>query len=138
MANLELPPVELPVPADRLYAFLADLSRHGEFLDAQDFRGDADSHGYSLDVMGMKLGLDMVAKERVESSRVVLESGARKIFPQVLTFAIEPNGAGSVLRLRDEADIPMAMAMMGADRILKGQLERSLARIQELAAAGAI
>ncbi len=140
MAHIQLPPVELPVSGSRLYSFLADLSRHGEFLapDAQDFHGETDRHGYVLDIMGMKLGLDMVAHERTEPTRVVLVSGARKIFPQRLSFDIEHRDQGCALRLSDEADIPTMMAMMGADRILKGQLERSLQRIQELAAAGAI
>lgn len=141
MANIELPPLPLPVPAERLYGFLADLSRHGEFLapDAQDFQGDADRHGYVLDILGMKMGLDMVVQERVAPSRVVLAAGKRKIFEQRLSFEIAPDGnGGCTLRLRDEADIPAMMAMMGAEKLLRGQLERSLQRIGELAAAGSI
>lgn len=140
MALIELPPVTLPVPPERVYALLADLSRHGAFLepDAQDFRGDADSHGYTLDVMGMKMGLDMVAHARTEPSRVVLTPGRRKIFEQRLSFDIAPHPEGCTLRLSDEADIPAMMAMMGADKILRGQLERSLSRIEALARAGSL
>jgi hypothetical protein len=36
----------------------------------------------------------------------------------------------------DEADIPMMMAMMGAEKLLQGQLDSALARIQELAGEG--
>ena len=135
MALIDLPPVTLPVSAERLYGFLADLSRHGSFLapDAQNFKGDADSHGYHLDIMGMKLGLDMVVHERTEPSKVVLTAGARKIFEQRLCFEIAPQAEGScTLRISDEADIPLPMAMMGADKILRGQLERSLQRIEAM------
>ncbi len=140
MARIELPPIALPVPAERLYGFLADLSSHGRFLepDAQNFRGDADSHGYVLDIMGMKVGLDMVVHERVEPSRVVLAAGSRKIFEQKLSFAIAPHPEGCTLQISDEADIPAMMAMMGADKLLKGQLERSLQKIEALVKEGAI
>lgn len=141
MPRIELPPLALAVPAERVYAFLADLSRHGAFLqpDAQEFRGDADSHGYVLDIMGMKMGLDMVVQERAEPSRVVLAAGKRRIFDQRLSFEIAPDGNGGCsLRLSDEADIPTMMAMMGAEKLLRSQLERSLQRIGELAAAGTI
>lgn len=140
MALIDLPPVTLPVPAGRLYAFLADLSKHGAFLepDAQNFRGDADSHGYHLDIMGMKLGLDMVVQERTEPSKVVLRAGARKIFEQRLSFEIAPHADGCTLRISDEADIPLPMAMMGADKILRSQLERSLQRIEALAVNGTL
>ena len=43
---------------------------------------------------------------------------------------------GKTLRLVDEADIPTMMAMMGTEKLLQGQLDGALARIQELAAAG--
>lgn len=140
MARIELPPVALPVPAERLYGFLADLSRHGQFLepDAQHFHGDADSHGYVLDIMGMKVGLDMVVHERIEPSRVVLAAGARKIFEQRLSFDIAPHPEGCTLQISDEADIPTMMAMMGADKLLKGQLERSMQNIEALVKAGAL
>ncbi|MBI4912404.1 MAG: SRPBCC family protein [Acidobacteria bacterium] len=141
MVRIALPPADLPVPPDRLFAFLADASAHRAFLepDALDFTGDADGHRYKLEVMGMRLPLDMKVQERVAPARVVLVAGEKKAFDQSLRFDIESDGnGGSRLRMADEADFPMMFAMMGAEKLLQGQLERSLGRIVELAAAGKI
>jgi carbon monoxide dehydrogenase subunit G len=88
--------------------------------------------------MGMKMPQELVVKERVPGQRVVLVPGAKKMFDHELRFEIAPSGEGCTLRLVDEADIPMMMAMMGAEKLLQGQLDGGLARIQELAAAGQI
>ena len=53
-----------------------------------------------------------------------------------LRFELAATGEGCTLRLVDEADIPMMMAMMGAEKLLQGQLDQALARIQELAGEG--
>jgi hypothetical protein len=86
--------------------------------------------------MGMKMPQELVVKERVPGQRVVLVPGAKKLFDHELRFEIAAAGEGSTLRLVDEADIPMMMAMMGAEKLLQGQLDSGLARIQELAAEG--
>ena len=86
----------------------------------------------------MRLRLELVAKARVPGQLVSLVPGAKKLFDHELRFEIAANGEGSTLRLVDEADIPMMMAMMGAEKLLQGQLDSALARIQELAAEGKI
>ena len=140
MTQLQTATAILPVPADVLYAFLADLSRHRAFREpgALEFEGDADSHRYALEILGMQMQQEMVVKARVPGQRVVLVPGGRKLFEHELTFEIGADGAGCTLQLRDQADIPMMMAMMGAEKILQGQLDSALARIAELAAAGAL
>jgi hypothetical protein len=55
-----------------------------------------------------------------------------------LRFEIATTAEGSTLCLVDEADIPMMMAMMGAEKLLQGQIDNALARIQELAVVGQI
>jgi hypothetical protein len=67
---------------------------------------------------------------------VSLVPGAKKLFDHELRFEIAAAGEGSTLRLVDEADMPAMMAMMGAEKLLQGQLDTALARIQELAANG--
>ncbi len=136
MTTIKTATATLPVSADVLYAFLADLSKHRAFLEpaAMNFQGDADKHSYVIEVMGMKMPQELVVKERVPGQRVMLVPGAKKMFDHELRFEIAAAGEGCTLRLVDEADIPMMMAMMGAEKLLQGQLDSGLARIQELAA----
>ena len=140
MSTLQTATATLPVPAEAVYAFLADLGNHRAFLEprVQGFTGEPDRHGYLIEVMGMQMPQEFVVKERVPGRRVVLAPGARKLFDHELAFEVAPADTGCTLRLVDQADIPAMMAMMGAERILQGQLDESLARIQELAARGAI
>jgi len=140
MPLLQTATATLPVPADVLYAFLADLSKHRAFLEpgALDFEGDADRHSYGLEILGMRMPQEMAVKERVPGQRVVMVPGGRKLFDHELTFAIAADGAGCTLQLRDQAEIPMMMAMMGAEKLLQAQLDSALARIGALAAAGAL
>jgi len=140
MTTVKTTTANLPVSADVLYGFLADLSKHRAFLEpaAQGFSGDADKHTYVIEVTSMRLRLELVAKTRVPGQLVSLVPGAKKLFDHELRFEIAANGEGSTLRLVDEADIPMMMAMMGAEKLLQGQLDSALARIQELAAEGKI
>ena len=140
MTTLQTTTATLPVPADALYAFLSDLSKHRAFLEpaALNFQGEADRHSYVVEVMGMKMPQELVVKERIPGQRVSLVPGARKMFDHELRFEIAASGTGSTLRLVDEADIPTMMKMMGAEKLLQGQLDTALARIQELAGSGAI
>ena len=140
MTTVKTTTANLPVSADVLYGFLADLSKHRAFLEpaAQGFSGDADKHTYVIEVTSMRLRLELVAKTRVPGQLVSLVPGAKKLFDHELRFEIAANGEGSTLRLVDEADIPMMMAMMGAEKLLQGQVDSALARIQELAAEGKI
>ena len=140
MTTLQTATATLPVPADALFAFLSDLSKHRAFLEpaALNFQGEADRHSYVLEVMGMKMPQELVIKERVPGQRVSLVPGGKKLFDHELRFEIAASGSGSTLRLVDEADIPAMMKMMGAEKLLQGQLDSGLARIQELAATGQI
>ena len=140
MTTLQTATATLPVSAEALYAFLSDLSKHRAFLEpaALNFQGEADRHSYVLEVMGMKMPQELVIKERVPGQRVSLVPGGKKLFDHELRFEIAASGSGSTLRLVDEADIPAMMKMMGAEKLLQGQLDTALARIQELAAGGQI
>ena len=140
MTAIKTATATLPVSADALYRFLSDLSKHRAFLEppAQGFTGDADRHSYVIEVMGMKVPQELVAKTRTPGQLVSLVPGAKKLFEHELRFEIGTAGAGSTLRLVDEADIPTMMAMMGAEKLLQGQMDSALARIQELATAGQI
>ena len=138
MTTLKTATATLPITADALYAFLADLSKHRAFLEpaAMNFQGEADRHSYVVEVMGMKMPQELVAKTRTPGQLVSLVPGAKKMFDHELRFEIAAAGDGSTLRLVDEADIPMMMQMMGAEKLLQAQLDTALARIQELAANG--
>jgi hypothetical protein len=138
MTTIQTTSATLPVSADVLYAFLSDLSKHRAFLEpaAMNFQGDADRHSYVVEVMGMKMPQELVVKERVPGQRVSLVPGAKKMFDHELRFEIAASGEGSTLRLVDEADIPTMMKMMGAEKLLQGQLDAALARIQALAGEG--
>jgi len=140
MTTIKTASATLPISADVLYGFLSDLSKHRAFLEpaAMNFQGEGDSYSYLLEVMGMKMPQEMVAKTRIPGQLVSLVPGAKKMFDHELRFEITVTGEGCTLRLVDEADIPMMMAMMGAEKILQGQMDTALARIQELAAAGQI
>ena len=140
MTTIKTATATLPVSADALYAFLSDLSKHRAFLEpaAMNFQGSVDTHSYVIEVMGMKMPQELVAKSRVPCQLVSLVPGAKKMFDHELRFEITTAAEGSTLRLVDEADIPTMMAMMGAEKLLQGQLDSALARIQELAAAGSI
>ena len=138
MTTLKTTTATLPISADALYGFLSDLSKHRAFLEpaAMNFQGEGDSYSYLLEVMGMKMPQEMVAKTRIPGQLVSLVPGAKKMFDHELRFEITATGEGSTLRLVDEADIPMMMAMMGAEKILQGQMDTALARIQEMAGEG--
>jgi len=138
MTTLKTATATLPITAEALYAFLADLSKHRAFLEpaAMNFQGEADRHSYVVEVMGMKMPQELVAKTRTPGQLVSLVPGAKKMFDHELRFEIAAAGDGSTLRLVDEADIPMMMQMMGAEKLLQAQLDTALARIQELAANG--
>ncbi|MBI1753642.1 MAG: SRPBCC family protein [Acidobacteria bacterium] len=138
MTTLKTASASLPVSADALYAFLSDLSKHRAFLEpaAMNFQGDADKHSYTVEVMGMKMPQELVVKTRTPGQLVSLVPGAKKMFDHELRFEIAAAGGGSTLRLVDEADLPMMMQMMGAEKLLQGQLDSALARIQELAGEG--
>lgn len=138
MTTLQTATATLPVPADALYAFLSDLSKHRAFLEpgAQNFQGETDRHSYVIEVMGMKMPQELVVKERVPGQKVSLVPGGKKMFDHELRFEIAASGSGSTLRLVDEADIPAMMKMMGAEKLLQGQLDTALTRIQQLAGEG--
>ena len=138
MTTIKTATTTLPISAEALYAFLADLSKHRAFLEpaALHFQGTTDTHSYVVEVLGMKMPQELVAKIRVPGQLVSLVPGAKKLFDHELRFEIAAAGAGCTLRLVDEADIPTMMAMMGAEKLLQGQLDNALARIQELAANG--
>lgn len=138
MTTLKTASASLPVSADALYAFLSDLSKHRAFLEpaAMNFQGDADKHSYVVEVMGMKMPQELVVKTRTPGQLVSLVPGAKKMFDHELRFEIAAAGEGSTLRLVDEADLPMMMQMMGAEKLLQVQLDSALARIQELAGEG--
>ena len=140
MTTIKTVTASLPVSAEMLYDFLSDLSKHRAFLEpgAQGFTGDPDRHFYVIEVMGMKMPQELVAKTRIPGQLVSLVPGARKMFDHELRFEIAATAEGSTLCLVDEADIPLMMAMMGAEKLLQGQIDSALARIQELAAAGQI
>jgi hypothetical protein len=140
MTTIKTATATLSVSADALYAFLADLSKHRAFLEpaAMHFQGTADAHSYVIEVMGMKMPQELVARTRVPGQLVSLVPGAKKLFDHELRFEIASAGTGSTLRLVDEADIPTMMAMMGAEKLLQAQLDTALAHIQELAADGQI
>jgi hypothetical protein len=138
LTTIQTATATLPVSADVLYAFLADLSKHRAFLEpaAMHFQGTTDAHSYVIEVMGMKMPQELVARTRTPGQLVSLVPGAKKLFDHELRFEIAAAGEGSTLRLVDEADIPAMMAMMGAEKLLQGQLDSALARIQELVAEG--
>ena len=138
MTTLQTDTVTLPVSADVLYTFLSDLSKHRAFLEpaALGFTGEADWHKYVIEVMGMKVPQELVVKERVPGVRVVLVPGAKKLLDHELRYEITATAEGCTLRMVVEADIPLMMAMMGAEKLLQGQLDSALARIQELAGEG--
>jgi len=140
MTTIKTATATLPISADLLYAFLADLSKHRAFLEpaAMHFQGTADAHSYVIEVMGMKMPQELVVKTRVPDKLVSLVPGAKKLFDHELRFELAAAGEGSTLRLVDEADIPTMMAMMGAEKLLQAQLDSALARIQELTASGQI
>ena len=140
MTTLKTATATLPLSADTLYGFLADLSKHRAFLEpaAMHFQGTVDTHSYVIEVMGMKMPQELVAKTRIPGQLVSLVPGGKKLFDHELRFEIAAAGEGCTLRLVDEADIPTMMAMMGAEKLLQGQLDSALARIQELAASGQI
>jgi len=140
MTTIKTATATLPISADALYAFLSDLSKHRAFLEpaALNFQGDPDKHSYVIEVMGMKMPQEMVIKTRTPGQLVSLLPGAKKLFDHELRFEIAAASNGSTLRLVDEADIPTMMAMMGAEKLLQGQLDGALSRIQELAKTGQI
>lgn len=128
----------LALPAEQLFTFLADLSNHRAFLEpaARDFSGDADAHRYKIEVMGMTMPVEAIIGERVSPTLISLVPGAKKMFDHTLRFEITPAGDGCSLRIVDEADLPAMMQMMGAEKLLKGQLDSALAKIQELVKEG--
>ena len=140
MTTIKTATATLPISADVLYAFLSDLSKHRAFLEpaAMNFQGTADMHSYVIEVMGMKMPQELLVKTRIPGQLVSLVPGAKKLFDHELRFEIGTTGDGSTLRLVDEADIPTMMAMMGAEKLLQGQLDAALVRIQTLAVDGQI
>ena len=64
MTTLKTTTATLPISADALYGFLSDLSKHRAFLEpaAMNFQGDSDKHSYVIEVMGMKMPQELVAK----------------------------------------------------------------------------
>jgi hypothetical protein len=138
MTTIKTATITLPISAEALYAFLSDLSKHRAFLEpaAMNFQGDPDKHSYVIEVMGMKMPQELVVKARMPGQLVSLVPGAKKLFDHELRFEIAAASEGCTLRLVDEADIPTMMAMMGAEKLLQGQLDTALARIQELAHTG--
>ena len=138
MTTIQTATASLPVSAEALYTFLSDLSKHRAFLEpeALNFQGEADRHSYVIEVMGMKMPQELVVKERIPGQRVSLVPGGKKMFDHELRFEIAASGSGSTLRLVDEADIPAMMKMMGAEKLLQGQLDGALAKIRALAEAG--
>ena len=138
MTSISTDTATLALPAEQLFTFLANLSNHRAFLEpeAKDFSGDADTHRYKVEVMGMTMPVEATVGERVSPTLVTLVPGAKKMFDHTLRFEITPTGDGCSLRIADEADLPAMMKMMGAEKLLKAQLDNALAKIQDLAGAG--
>ena len=138
MTTIATETATLALPAERLFTFLADLSNHRTFLEpaAKEFSGDADSHRYKVEIIGMTVPVESIIGERVSPTLVTLVPGAKKLFDHTLRFEITPAGEGCLLRIVDEADLPAMMQMMGAEKLLKAQLDSALAKIEELAKDG--
>ena len=138
MTSIATDTATLALPAEHLFTFIADLSNHRAFLEpaAMDFSGDADSHRYKVEIIGMTVPVESIIGERVSPTLVTLVPGAKKLFDHTLRFEITPSGDGCSLRIVDEADLPAMMKMMGAEKLLKAQLDSALAKIQELAEEG--
>ena len=138
MTTITTETATLGTSADSLFVFLSNLSNHRAFLEpaAMEFSGDADSHRYKIEVLGMTMPVEALIGERVPPTLVTLVPGAKKLFDHTLRFEITPNGETSTLRIVDEADLPMMMQMMGAEKLLKAQLDSALEKIQELAKDG--
>ncbi len=140
MITLQTHTLELPVSAELLFGFLSDLSRHRTFLEpaATDFSGDADSHRYKVEVMGMNMPVEAKVGERIPPTLITIVPTAKKMFDYVSRFEIQPSDQGCTLRLVIEADLPMMMQMMGAEKLLKTQMDSALAKIQALVSDGKI
>jgi hypothetical protein len=82
--------------------------------------------------------LDLKVVERQAATLVALAPNGRKLFDHTLRFEIGAEGEGSTLRIVDQADIPMMMAMMGAEKLVAAELEQASQRIRDLAAAGQV
>lgn len=138
MTSITTETANLALPAETVYTFISDLSNHRAFLEpaAKDFSGDADSHRYKLEVMGMTLPVEATIGERISPTLVTLVPGAKKMFDHTVRFEITPTGEGCQLRIVDNADLPMMWQMMGAEKLLKGQLDSALAGLQGLAEDG--
>jgi hypothetical protein len=138
MTSIATDTATLALPAERLFTYLADLSNHRAFLEpeAKDFSGDKDSHRYKIELLGMTIPVEAIISERVGPTLVTLVPGAKKMFDHTLRFEITPTGDGCQLRIADEADLPAMMKMMGAEKLLKAQLDSALAKIQDLAKEG--
>ncbi len=138
MTSIATDTAALALPAEKLFTFLADLSNHRAFLEpeAKDFSGDSDTHRYKIEVMGMTMPVEAVIGEKVSPTLVTLVPGAKKMFDHTLRFEITPSGGECHLRIVDEADLPAMMKMMGAEKLLKAQLDSALVKIQDLAKAG--
>ncbi len=138
MTRIETDAINLPIPSSDLFGFLSDLSNHRAFLEpaATEFSGDADSHRYKIEVMGMTMPVEAKVGERVPPTLVTLVPGAKTMFDYVSRFEINPKDQDCTLRLVIEADLPMMMQMMGAEKLLKAQLDSALAKIQELVKEG--
>ena len=138
MTTIATETATLTLPAERLFTFLADLSNHRTFLEpaAKEFSGDADSHRYKVEIIGMTVPVESIISERVSPTLVTLVPGAKKLFDHTLRFEIAPVGDGCSLRIVDEAELSAMLQMMGAEKLLKAQLDSALAKIQELAEEG--
>jgi len=138
MTSIATDTASLALPAEQLFTFLADLSNHRAFLEpaAKDFNGDADSHRYKVEVMGMTMPVEALIGEKVSPTLITLVPGAKKMFDHTLRFEITPAGDGCSLRIVDEADLPSMMKMMGAEKLLKAQLDSALENIQNLVKEG--
>ena len=138
MTSISTSTATLALSAERLFTFLADLSNHRAFLEpaAKDFSGDADSHRYKVEIIGMTVPVESIISERVSPTLVTLVPGAKKLFDHTLRFEIAPVGDGCSLRIVDEAELSAMLQMMGAEKLLKAQLDSALAKIQELAEEG--
>ena len=86
MTSIATDTATLALPAEQLFTFLADLSNHRAFLEpaAMDFSGDADSHRYKVEIIGMTVPVESTIGERVSPTLVTLVPGAKKLFDHTL------------------------------------------------------
>lgn len=110
--------ITLPLPVERVYAFLEDCNNHEQLQPENIYNWSSTRDEANFTIKNMaKLSLKVV--ERVENASIRFEPGSEAPFEVSLTWLLRPIDAGTEVSIQLDAELNMMMKMVASGPLQK-------------------